>query len=113
MVGQSTAKRKRILYVAHRACGNPAFCAEVTAHAAAGAEVLVVAPVLPARPDQWMSDEAEERRVGGADDHLGQHRPLGARKVGQHVVGRIAPGRRAPDADADARESRVTERRDD
>lgn len=66
MVGESTRKPQRILYVAHQACGNPALCAEVRAHAAAGAEVQVVAPVLSSPLHQWTSDEAEDRRLAEA-----------------------------------------------
>jgi hypothetical protein len=66
MVGDSTRKPQRILYVAHQACGNPAFCAEVRAHAAAGAEVFVVAPVLSLPLHRWTSDEAEERAIAEA-----------------------------------------------
>jgi hypothetical protein len=61
VASDSTPKRRRIVYVALRACGNPACCAEVRAHAAADAEVLVVAPVLAARLHRWTSDEAEDR----------------------------------------------------
>ena len=91
MVGLSTAKRKRILYVAHQACGNPAFCAEVRSHAAAEAEVLVVAPILSSRQHRWMSDEAEEWRV--AESRLEES--IGClRRSGLRVRGRLG------DADA-------------
>jgi hypothetical protein len=63
MVGASIPKSQRILYLAQQACGNPALCAEVTAHAAAGAEVLVVAPVLSSPLHRWTSDEAEDREL--------------------------------------------------
>jgi hypothetical protein len=40
-------------------------CAEVRAHAAAGAEVLVVAPIRSARHG-WTSDDAEDRQVAAS-----------------------------------------------
>lgn len=63
MVNQPSSKSRRILYVAHQACGNPALCAEVRAHAAGGAEVLVVAPVVGSPLHRWTSDQAEERSL--------------------------------------------------
>lgn len=54
-------KQRRILFVAHQACGNPALCAEVRAHAEGAADVLVVAPVLGSPLQRWMSDDAEDR----------------------------------------------------
>ena len=63
MAGESTAKPKRILYVAQQACDNPALCAEVRAHASATAEVLIVAPILSSQTHRWTSDESEERQV--------------------------------------------------
>src|SRR5262245_56536581 len=51
--------------------------------------------------------------VGGAADQVGQRGSLGAREVRQDVVGRVAARRRPADADADAREPRVAQRRDD
>ena len=54
-------KRRRILFVAHQACGNPALCAEVRAHAEGAADVLVVATVLGSPLQRWMSDDAEDR----------------------------------------------------
>jgi hypothetical protein len=61
MMVEPTARLRRILYVAHEACGNPALCAEVRAHAAAGVEVLVVAPVLSSWSPRWTSDDLEDR----------------------------------------------------
>ena len=61
MSDQPLPKRRRILFVAHQACGNPALCAEVRAHAANGADVLVVAPVLASPLHQWISDDADSR----------------------------------------------------
>jgi GABA permease len=61
MVAELTARPRRILYVAREACGNPALCAEVRAHADAGAEVLVVAPVVSSWSHRWTSDDAEDR----------------------------------------------------
>jgi hypothetical protein len=66
MVGESTRKPQRILYVANQACGNPALCAEVRAHAAAGAEVHVVAPVLSSSLHRWTSDDAEDQALAEA-----------------------------------------------
>lgn len=61
MVDQPSSGSRRILYVAHQACGNSALCAEVRTHAAAGADVLVVAPVLASPLHRWTSDDAEVR----------------------------------------------------
>lgn len=79
MLGESTPRSQRILYVAHQACGNPALCAEVQAHAAAGAEVLVVAPVLSSPLHRWASDEAEGRKLAEArlEESLGCLRKSG------------------------------------
>ena len=55
-------KRRRVLFVA-RACGNPALCVEVRAHAEGAADVLVVAPVLGTPLQQWISDETEDRAL--------------------------------------------------
>jgi hypothetical protein len=73
MVGESTPMPERILYVAHQACGNPALCAEVRAHAAAGAEMLVVAPVLSSPLHRWASDYDEDREFAQArlDESIG------------------------------------------
>ena len=91
MVGESTPKPKRILYVAHQACGNPALCGEVRAHAARGAEVVVVAPVLSSRRHRWTSDDDEDRRF--AEARLGES--IGClRRSGLHVRGMLG------DADA-------------
>ena len=65
-MGEPDPKLRRILYVAHQACGNPALCAEVRAHAAAGAEVLVVAPVLVSPLHRWASDDDEDRELAQA-----------------------------------------------
>lgn len=67
MADQPFPKHRRLLFVAHEACGNPGLCALVRAHAADGAEVLVVAPVLASR-HRWISDDAEGRAV--ADERL-------------------------------------------
>jgi hypothetical protein len=66
MVGELTRKPQRILYVAHQACGNPALCAEVRAHAAAGADVQVVAPVPSSPLHRWTSDALEDRVLAEA-----------------------------------------------
>lgn len=63
MADQSRSGTRRIIFVAHRACGSPALCAEVRAHAAPGADVLVVAPVLTSPLHRWTSDDAEERTL--------------------------------------------------
>jgi hypothetical protein len=63
MVDQPSSGTRRIIYVAHRACGSPALCAEVRAHAAPGADVLVVAPVLASPLHRWTSDDAEDRAL--------------------------------------------------
>ena len=83
-VGESTSKPQRILYVAHQACGNPALCAEVKAHAAAGAEVLVVAPVLSSPLHRWSSDDDEDRERARARlaDSIGCLRRTGFRVRG-------------------------------
>ena len=89
MVDEPSSESRRILYVAHRACGNPALCAEVRAHAAAGAEVLVVAPVVGSPLHRWTSDEAEERAL--AETRLEES--LGClRKHGLRVRGRLGDG---------------------
>ena len=84
MVGESTRKTQRILYVAHQACGNPELCAEVRAHAAAGAEVLVAAPVLSSPLHRWTSDYAEDRELAQArlDESIGCLRRSGLRVRG-------------------------------
>ena len=86
MVGESTPKPQRILYVAHQACGNPALCAAVRAHAAARAEVLVVAPVLSSPLHRWTSDYAEDRELAQArlDESIGC-----LRRNGLHVRGTL------------------------
>ena len=63
MVDQLQPKRRRILFVAHQACGNPALCAEVRAHAVGAADVLVVAPVLSSPLHRWTSDDSEDRAL--------------------------------------------------
>ena len=63
MVDQPLTQHQRILFVAHQACGNPALCAEVRAHAEGAAEVLVVAPVLGSPLHRWTSDDAEDRAL--------------------------------------------------
>ncbi|HXU87868.1 MAG TPA: hypothetical protein VFQ62_03370 [Methylomirabilota bacterium] len=84
MVGESTRKPQRILYVANQACGNPVLCAEVRAHAAAGAEVLVVAPVLSSPLHRWISDDAEDRALAEArlEESIGCLRGHGLRVRG-------------------------------
>lgn len=85
MVGESTRSPQRILYVANQACGNPALCAEVRAHAAASAEVLVVAPVLSSPLHRWTSDDAEERALAEArlEESIGCLRRHGLRVRGR------------------------------
>ena len=63
MVDQLQPKRRRILFVAHQACGNPALCAEVRAHAEGAADVHVVAPVLGSPMHRWTSDDSEDRAL--------------------------------------------------
>ena len=63
MTNQLQRKRRRILFVANEACGNPALCSEVRAHAECAADVLVVAPVLSSRLHRWTSDDAEDRAL--------------------------------------------------
>lgn len=63
MADQPIPTRQRILFVAHQACGNPALCAEVRAHAGGAADVLVVAPVLGSPLHRWISDDAEDRAL--------------------------------------------------
>jgi GABA permease len=60
MAEQLHAKRRRILFVAHQACGNWALCAEVKAHTEDAADVLVVAPVLSSPLHRWTSDDSED-----------------------------------------------------
>jgi hypothetical protein len=98
MVGGSTPKFQRILYVAHQACGNPALCAEVRAHAAAGAEVHVVAPVLSSSLHRWTSDEGEDRELAEArlEESLGCLRSSGLRVRG--TVGDADPVQAIADA---------------
>lgn len=63
MAEQLQPKRRRILFVAHQACGNPALCAEVKAHAEGAADVLVVAPVVSSPLHRWTSDDSEDRAL--------------------------------------------------
>lgn len=63
MAEHQLPKRRRILFVARQACGNPALCVEVRAHAQGAADVLVVAPVLGTPLHQWISDETEDRAL--------------------------------------------------
>jgi hypothetical protein len=85
MVDESTRVSQRILYVAHQACGNPALCTEVRANTAAGAEVLVVAPLLSSPLHRWTSDEAEDRELAAArlEESLGCLRKSGLRVRGK------------------------------
>jgi hypothetical protein len=73
-----------MLYVAHQACGNPVLCAEVRAHAATGAEVLVLAPVLRSPRHRWTSDDGEDRELAQArlDASIGCLRRSGLRVHG-------------------------------
>ena len=84
MVGESTPIPQRILYVAHQACGNAALCAEVRAHAGAGAEVLVVAPVLSSPLNRWASDYDDDRKLAQSrlDESIGCLRRNGLRVHG-------------------------------
>lgn len=86
MASESTPKPHRILYVAQQACGNPALCAEVKAHAAAGAEVLVVAPVLGSPLHRWTLDDADDRGLAKArlEESIGC-----LRRSGLHVRGTL------------------------
>ena len=61
MADELQPKHRRILFIAHQACGNPALCAEVRAHAEGAAEVLVLAPVLSSPLHRWTSDDSEDR----------------------------------------------------
>ena len=63
MADQVQRKSRRILFVANQACGNPALCSEVRAHAERAADVLVVAPVLSSLLHRWTSDDAEDRAL--------------------------------------------------
>ena len=63
MADQPPTKRRRLLFVAHQACGNPALCAKVRAHAEGAADVLVVAPVLGSPAHRWTSDDSEDRAL--------------------------------------------------
>jgi hypothetical protein len=85
MVGESTRKPQRILYVTNQACGNPALCAEVRAHAAAGAEAHAVAPVLSSPLHRWTSDELEDRALAEArlEESIGCLRRHGLRVRGR------------------------------
>jgi hypothetical protein len=85
MAGKLTRIPQRILYVASQACGNPALCAEVRAHAAAGAQVLVVAPVLSSPRHRWTSDDADERALAEArlEESVGCLRRHGLRVGGK------------------------------
>ena len=85
MAGEATRKPQRILYVANQACGNSALCAEVRAHAAAGAEVQVVAPVLSSPLHWWTSDEVEDRALAEArlEESIGCLRRHGLRVRGR------------------------------
>lgn len=63
MADQLQPKHRRILFVAHQACGNPALCTEVRAHAEGAADVLVLAPVLSSPLHRWTSDDSEDRAL--------------------------------------------------
>jgi hypothetical protein len=98
VMGESTRKPQRVLYVAHEECGNPALCAEVRAHAAAGAEVHVVAPVLSSPLHRWTSDEVEDRALAEArlEESVGCLRRSGLRARG--TLGDADPVRAIADA---------------
>ena len=98
MVGNPNPKSQRLLYVAHQACGNPALCAEVRAHAAGGADVLVVAPVLSSPLNRWTSDEAQDRGLAEArlEESVGCLRRSGLRVRG--TVGDADPVQAMADA---------------
>jgi hypothetical protein len=66
MTSKMLPRRRRILFVAQQACGNPALCAEVRAHAEGAADVLVVAPVSSSPVHRWTSDDAEDRAFAEA-----------------------------------------------
>ncbi len=84
MAGELPRKRQRILFVAGQACGNPALCAVVRAHAEGAADVLVVAPVLGSEPHRWISDDAEGRALAEArlEETVGCLRKHGLRAHG-------------------------------
>lgn len=63
MAEQLQPKRRRILFLAHQACGNPALCVEVNNHAERAADVHVVAPVLSSSLHRWTSDDSEDRAL--------------------------------------------------
>ena len=85
MAEQLSRKRRRILFVAHRACGNPALCAEVKAHAEGAADVLVVAPVLSSPLHRWTSDDSEDRELAEerVEESIGCLRRHGLRAHGR------------------------------
>ena len=84
MADQLQPKHRRILFVAHQACGNPALCAEVRAHAEGAADVLVVAPVFGSQSHRWTSDDAEDRALaeGRLEESIGCLRKHGLRAHG-------------------------------
>jgi len=86
MVEQPGSGSRRVLYVAHQACGNPAFCAQVRSHAIPGADVVVVASVRASSLHRWTSDDAEERAL--AETRLEQSITC-LRKHGLSVRGRL------------------------
>ncbi len=78
MADQLLRNRRRILFVANQACGNPARCSEVRTHAERAADVLVVAPVRSSLLHRWTSDDAEDRalaeeRLDASIDCLRKH----------------------------------------
>ena len=70
MADQPLTQSRRILFVAHRACGSPALCAEVRKHAQGAADVFVVAPVLGSPSHRWTSDDGDDRAL--AEERLQQ-----------------------------------------
>ena len=86
MADQLLPGHRRILFVAQQACGTPALCAEVRAHAQRAADVLVVAPVLGMPARRWTSDDAEDRLL--AEERL-QKSVDCLRKHGLHTTGAL------------------------
>jgi GABA permease len=95
---QPLTQRQRILFVAHQACGNPALCAEVRAHAEGAADVLVVAPVLDSPLHRWTSDDAEDRALAEErlEESIGCLRKHGLRAHG--MLGDADPVQAVADA---------------
>ena len=98
MADQPLTQRQRILFVAHQACGNPALCAEVRAHAEGAADVLVVAPVLGSPLHRWTSDDAEDSALAEErlEESIGCLRKHGLRAHG--MLGDADPVQAVADA---------------